>query len=114
MESIKADATPHFSLEARNPPGVKQDLTFFVLNSVLPGVMAWLRRVSPVWHIPRTNLVFITGFDLVQEVFSRHNDFEVPYEERVKVIDWQHFLLALQDTPEYHDMYDNMVKLWKP
>ena len=113
MESINAD-TAHFSLETRNPPGLKQELTFFALNSALLGVMALLRRISPVWHVPRTNLVFVTGFDPVQEVFSRQDDFEVPYEDRVKVIDWQHFLLALQDTAEYHDMHDNVVTLWRP
>jgi cytochrome P450 len=114
MGSIKADAAPHFSLAARNPPGIKQDITYVVLNHLLVGGMGLLRRICPVWHVPWTNLVFVTGFDAVQEVFSRQNDFEVPYEDRVKVIDWEHFLLALQDTPEYHTMHDNIMNLWRP
>lgn len=103
-----------FSLEARNPPGLKQDLTYFSLNSVLPTAMGLLRRIAPVWHMPRTNLEFVTGFDAVQEVHSRQHDFEVPYEERVRILDWQRFVLALQDTPEYHYMRDHMWSLWHP
>ena len=75
--------------------------------------MGLLRRIAPVWHVPWTNLVVVTGFDPVQEVFSRQFDFEVPYEQRVKILDWHGFLLALQDTPEYYDMQGGITRLWR-
>ena len=76
----------HFSLEGRNPPGPRQALTSLVLNRLIPGGMSVLRRVRPVWKVPGRDLVVVTGFDAVQEVFSRQHDFEVPYEERVELI----------------------------
>jgi len=104
----------HFSLEGRNPPGPRQALTSLVLNRLIPGGMSVLRRVRPVWKVPGRDLVVVTGFDAVQEVFSRQHDFEVPYEERVELIHFDGFLLALQDTDEYHKMHDGITQLFCP
>ena len=106
-------AESHYSLDALNPPGFKQNLKFFVLDKLLPSGMNLLSRIAPVWRIPGTNIVFVTGFDEVQEVFSRQHDFEVPYEEQVKVLDWPYFLLALQDTAEYWSIRGNVRRLWR-
>ncbi|MBV9484580.1 MAG: cytochrome P450 [Frankiaceae bacterium] len=111
---MKPATSEPFSLARRNPPGLRQNLSRFAFAVVLPALMRLLCRLSPVCRIPGTNLVIITGFDSTQEVYSRHVDFEVPYEERVKILRWQGFVLALQDTPEYHDMYDNISRLWQP
>ena len=103
-----------FSLDKRNPPGLKQNLGFFLLNTVVARLLRFVCRLSPMWHIPGTNVVLVTGFDGVQEIYSRHFDFEVPYEDRAEALRWHGFILALQDTPEYHDMFDNISRLWQP
>jgi len=111
MASTKGSG--HFSLSERNPPGFKQNLTFFLLNTLLPFAMGILARFSPVFKMPRNGWVWITGFDAVQEVFSRQNDFEVPYEAQMEVLDWPYFLLATQDTPEYWDLHKHTMALWR-
>jgi cytochrome P450 len=103
-----------FSLEERNPSGLKQSLGLYFRNTILPAFLRFLGRVAPIWHLPGTNVVIVTSFDAFEEIYSRHFDFEVPYEKRVEILRWQHFILALQDTPEYHDMYDNITRLFKP
>jgi cytochrome P450 len=113
MEPPTSGSAP-FSLADRNPAGTKQNLAKFFRETVLAGLLRFLCRVRPVWHIPGTNTVLVTGFDSVQEVYARNHDFEVPYEQRVAILRWQGFILALQDTPEYHDMYDGISRLWQP
>ena len=102
-----------FSLEAANPPGLKKKITFFMLDKVLPVFMGLLARFAPVWKIPGKDVMVITGFDAVQEVFSRENDFHVPYEKQVEVLSWPYFLLALQNTPEYWHIHENVMQLWR-
>ncbi len=102
-----------YSLADLNPAGMKQNLTFLALNNVLPRVLGILTKVAPVWNVPGTNITLVTGFDEVQEVFSRQLDFEVPYEEHVEVLEWDNFVLAMQDTNRYHHVHRNIMALWK-
>lgn len=112
--SLATSERAPFSIADRNPAGFRQNVASFLIDTLLPAFMRFLCRVSPVWHMPGTNLVFVTGFDDLQEVYSRPHDFEVPYEERVKVLQWRWFILALQDTPEYHEMHHQISRLWRP
>jgi cytochrome P450 len=113
MAETSSGSAP-FSLEKKNPPGFRQNATDFLRDTVFAALLRFLCRVRPVWHMPFTNTVWVTGFDAVQEVHSRHFDFEVPYEERLRILRWQGFILSLQDTPEYHDMHDGITRLWQP
>jgi cytochrome P450 len=113
MESAMSGCVP-FSLAKLNPPGLRQSLSDFFRDTVFAALLRSLCRVRPVWHVPFTNTVWVTGFDAVQEVYARNHDFEVPYAQRMEILRWQGFILALQDTPEYHDMHDGISRLWQP
>jgi cytochrome P450 len=114
MDSTKSGSAPFFSLDEKNPAGLKQTLGVFLRDTLLARLLRLFCRVRPVAHLPGTKTVLVTGFDSVQEVYSRNRDFEVPYEQRVEILRWHGFILALQDTPEYHDMFDNITRLWQP
>jgi cytochrome P450 len=113
MEPAVSSSAP-FSISDHNPPGFRQNIATFVINTLLPAFMRLVCRFAPVWRMPGTNVVLVTGFDSLQEVYSRQFDFEVPYEARVEILHWQWFLLAMQDTPEYHEMYNHIFQLWQP
>ena len=109
-----AEPMSDYSLAALHPAGIKQDLLFFGLNRVLPGALGLLTRFRPVLNVPGSNYTIVTGFDEVQEVFSRQRDFEVPYEAQMEVLEWKNFVLAMQDTDQYHHILGNMMALWRP
>lgn len=103
-----------YSLDERNPAGLKQNALFLMLNTLMPKAFRLLGRVAPIWNVPGKNFTIVTGFDQVQEVFSRPKDFEVPYEKHMEVLQWDNFLLAMQDTPQYHHIHANTMRLWRP
>lgn len=108
-----------FSLDKHKRGGFGAAIGHWIGNTFLPAFLRFLGRVAPIWRVPlplpkKVKLTVVTSFDAFEEVYSRHFDFEVPYEERMEVLQWQHFILALQDTPDYHDMYDNISRLFKP
>ncbi len=100
-----------YSLGERNPPGLKQDLVFLALNTLMPKAFRLVGRVTPILNGPKS-FTLVTGYDEVQEVFSRPKDFEVPFEKHMEVLRWDNFLLAMQDTPRYHHIHSNTMRLW--
>lgn len=100
-----------YSLAERNPVGLKQNLLFLTLNTVMPKAFRLISRIAPILNGPK-NFTLVTGYDEVQEVFSRPKDFEVPYEKHMEVLRWDNFLLAMQDTPQYHHIHSNTMRLW--
>lgn len=112
--AVAPSGSEPFSFARINPNGLTQHINNFLRDTVFAAFLRFLCRVRPVFQIPGTNTVWVTGFDAVQEVHSRHFDFEVPYEERLRILRWQGFILSLQDTPEYHDMHDGISRLWQP
>lgn len=92
---------------------VVQFFTTFLVRKLIPFVFGVLRRYAPVFRFPFTNTVIVTSFDHVQEVFQRQNDFPVPYQRQVDLLNWKPtFLLAMKDTPDYWKTLDQVKKLW--
>ncbi|WP_420429026.1 cytochrome P450 [Kordiimonas sp.] len=102
-----------FSLKDKRPGPIAQFLITFLVRKLIPFVFGVLRRFAPVFRFPFTNTVIVTSFDHVQEVFQRQNDFPVPYQRQVDLLDWKPtFLLAMKDTPDYWQTLEQVKKIW--
>lgn len=81
-------------------PAWKQALTVWVIKIAAPAVFGVLRRLSIVKFF---NMVIVTRFDDVQEVFARNEDFQVPYRSKVEYLSWKpNFLLGMD---KFDDVY---------
>lgn len=112
MESTEP-AVGQGSLATKRPGPVAQFFVTLLVRRIIPAVFGFLRKVAPVFRFPFTNTVIVTSFDYVQEVSQRQNDFPVPYQKQVDLIDWKPtFLLAMKDTPDYWKTLEQVKKLW--
>jgi cytochrome P450 len=103
-----------FSLQETRPGPFGQWLLNLLMRGIVPRLFGFLRTVAPVFRVPFTNVTLVTRFDDVQEIASRQNDFPVPYQRMVDQLDWvPTFLLAMKDTPEYHQTLKEVHALWR-
>ncbi len=63
-------------------------------------IFAILRRLQPIVRVK--DVAIVTRFQDVEEVLSRDDVFDVPYEARMKLItDGENFFLGMANTPRY-------------
>ena len=92
-------ATASQDVLRRQPPGLKPVIMGWLLAQ-LPLVLRILRAVWPIPHFG--NMVAVTRYDDVREVFLNDATFGVPYREKLDVImGGQPFFLGMGDTPDY-------------
>lgn len=99
------ESTPEY-FERTYPGGFKEIVTrvgFRAVGWFLRNVVRFFKS----FRIPFTNILVVTGFDLVQEVFSRSEDFPTPNNSKTCVLNWDPpYLLAVQkDDKCYKSMY---------
>lgn len=97
--------TPEY-FERTYPGGFKEWVTV-VLFRLVGMFLRFIVRIYKCFRVPFTNILVVTGFDLVQEVFSRSDDFPTPNNSKTDVLDWNPpYLLAVRkDDADYKSMH---------
>ncbi len=85
-----------------------------LLICVIGRILRIIVRFWKSFRIPGTRLVVVTGFDLVQEVFSRWDAFPVPHDSKTDALRWEPpFLLSRRDlNDEYVAMRGNTREIF--
>lgn len=91
---------------------LKARVTGWVMGC-MPFVFRLLRAVRPILRFG--NIVVVTRYDDVREVFLNDRAFRVPYADKLDVImGGQPFFLSMDDTPDYRRDTGAMLKVVRP
>ena len=103
------DSVPRY--EYPRSSAFKQGLTIWLIRKGLPALFSFLRGL-PFVRYPK--FIVVTRFDDVQEIFSRNDDFQVPYKAKVEHLSWKpNYLLGMDRWDEEYDAtLERTMALW--
>jgi cytochrome P450 len=112
MRAMRRTSFDHDQLRDRHPLLAK--LKARILDD-LRWFYALARRFFPIASLPLLNVILVSRYDDVQEVLERTECFEVPYSDKLKLLNGgENFLLGMHDGPEYRTMREAVMTCFAP